>query len=39
MKNHNITSSSHHLVISLKLTFVTLVLFGVVYPLVISGIA
>lgn len=39
MKNHIVTSSPRHLVVSLKLTFVTLILFGVVYPLTITAIA
>lgn len=32
-------SSSRHIVISLRLTFVTLIIFGLIYPLVVTGIA
>jgi K+-transporting ATPase ATPase C chain len=39
MKNHIVPSSTRHLFISLRLTIATLILFGVIYPLVISGIA
>lgn len=34
-----VTSSSPHFLISLRLTLVTLILFGVVYPLAITGVA
>ena len=35
----HVTSSPRHLVISLKLTLLTLIVFGVLYPLVITAIA
>ncbi|MEJ0030185.1 MAG: potassium-transporting ATPase subunit C [Bacteroidota bacterium] len=39
MKTRIVTSSPRHLVTSLRLTLVTLLIFGVLYPLLITGIA
>lgn len=39
MKNHSVTSSPGHIAISIRLTIATLVIFGLIYPLVITAIA
>src|ERR1041385_4063937 len=36
---HHVITSPRHLLISIKLTFVTLIVFGVLYPLLVTGIA